>query len=201
MKALEIALPAALAALAVRAGFAAGELVFRSGSAARHVHFLVEGKVTLSRFGPQGEPVTIHAAGPGEYFAEASLHSDRYHCDAVVVQPAVVASIPSPALRELLRRDPDFAMQWLVIVSGQLRRTRGRVERLCLKGAAERVRHLLLTEGQGPGRRYALRGTVKDLAVELGLSHEALYRTLAAMERNGSIERDGATIWLPLAPA
>lgn len=166
------------------------------GAAARHVHFLAEGRVTLSRFGPQGEEVAIHAARPGEFFAEASLHSERYHCTAVVAQAALVASIPSDELLALLRSDAEFAMQWLAIVSRQLRQARTRVERLCLKGASERVRHLLLTEGNGATHRYTLHGTVKDLAIDLGLSHEALYRTLASMEREGVIARDAATIAL-----
>lgn len=129
-------LPAALAHLAVERSFDSGDVVFRLGAAARHVHFLAEGGVTLSRFGPQGEEVAIHAARAGEFFAEASLHSERYHCTAVVAQPALVASIPSGDLQELLRSDAEFAMQWLAIVSRQLRQARTRVERLCLKGHA-----------------------------------------------------------------
>lgn len=192
----DLALPKVLSELAQVTYLEPGRLVFRHGSAAHHVHFLAHGQVTLSRFGPQGEPVPIHVALAGEYFAEASLQSDRYHCDAVVVQPAVVASIPSAALRGLLRSDPDFAMQWVAILSQQLRQTRARVERLSLKGAAARVRHLLLIEGKGAGHRYTLRGSVKDLAAELGLTHEALYRTLGAMEREGVLERNGSTIAL-----
>lgn len=194
-------LPAALAHLAVERSFDAGEAVFRIGAAARHVHFLAEGRVTLSRFGPQGEEVAIHAARAGEFFAEASLHSERYHCTALVAQPARVASIPSDELRALLRRDAGFAMQWLAIVSRQLRQARTRVERLCLKGARERVRHLLLTEGAGAAHRYMLHGSVKDLAVELGLSQEALYRTLAAMERENLILRDEKSLVLVRQPS
>lgn len=189
-------LPAALAHLAVERAFDVGETVFRMGAAARHVHFLAEGRVTLSRFGPQGEEVAIHAARAGEFFAEASLHSERYHCTAVVAQPAWVASIPSDELRALLRSDAEFAMQWLAIVSRQLRQARTRVERLCMKGARDRVRHLLLTEGSGATHRYAMPGTAKDLAIDLGLTHEALYRTLASMEREGLIVRDAASIFL-----
>lgn len=189
-------LPAALAHLAVERSFGSGAAAFRMGAAARHVHFPAEGRVTLSRFGAQGEEVAIHAARAGEFFAEVSLHSERYHCTAVVGQAALVASIPSDELRALLRSDAEFAMQWLAIVSWQLRQARTRVERLCLKGAPERVRHLLLTEGSVATHRYTLRGTVKDLAIDLGLSHEALYRTLASMEREGVIARDAATIAL-----
>jgi len=191
---------AALAHLAVERTYDAGEAVFRLGAAARHVHFLAEGRVTLSRFGPRGEEVAIHAARAGEFFAEASLHSERYHCTAVVARPALVASIPSDELRALLRRDAEFAMQWLAIVSRQLRQARTRVERLCLKGARERVRHLLLTEGSGAAHRYTLHGSVKDLAVDLGLTHEALYRTLAAMERENLILREEGSLVLVRQP-
>jgi CRP/FNR family transcriptional regulator, dissimilatory nitrate respiration regulator len=189
-------LPTALAHLAVDQSFGPGEAVFRMGAAARHVHFLAQGRVTLSRFGPQGEEVSIHAARAGEFFAEASLHSERYHCTAVAAQAALVASIPSEDLRALLRSDAEFAMQWLDIVSRQLRQARTRVERLCLKGASERVRHLLLTEGSGATHLYALHGTIKHLAIDLGLTHEALYRTLASMEREGVIARDVASLAL-----
>ena len=193
-------LPAALAHLAVERSFGAGEAVFRKGALARHVHFLAEGRVTLSRFGPQGEEVAIHAARAGEFFAEASLHSERYHCTAVVAEPAWVASIPSNELRALLRSDAEFAMEWLAIVSRQLRQARVRIERLCLKGARERVRHLLLTEGIGATPSYTLHGSIKGLAAELGLSHEALYRTLAAMQREHLISRDDRSLVLVRAP-
>lgn len=188
--------PLVLAPLATSRQLDIGDVVFRAGAPARHVHFLAAGRVTLSRFGSQGEEVAIHAALPGEFFAEASLHSERYHCTAVVAQPAIVDSIASADLKALLRRDAEFAMQWLAIVSRQLRQARTRVERLCLKGAPERIRHLLLTEGSGPAHRYTLRGTVKELAIELGLTHESLYRTLAVMQREGVIARDGRTIAL-----
>ena len=41
-----------------------------------------------------------------------------------------------------------------------------------------------------------LSGTVKDLAAEIGLTHEALYRTLAEMASRGEIERRRQTIRL-----
>ena len=71
---------------------------------------------------------------------------------------------------------------------------------MCLKGARERVRHLLLTEGSGAAHRYTLHGSVKDLAVDLGLTHEALYRTLAAMERENLILREEGSLVLVRQP-
>jgi CRP/FNR family transcriptional regulator, dissimilatory nitrate respiration regulator len=41
-----------------------------------------------------------------------------------------------------------------------------------------------------------LHGTLKDLAAEIGLTHEALYRALAALERAGEVKRAGNRIML-----
>lgn len=163
---------------------------------AHSVYFLEAGAVRLMRFGRVGEEVVLHDARAGEFFAEASLDSARYHCDAVARVPSTLMKIPSKALRELLEDDPVFARQWRSQLATQLRSVRTRVERLSLKGAAERVRHLLVSEGRGACCEVVLPGTLKDLARDLGLTHEVLYRTLAALEREGVLERQGTTLRL-----
>jgi CRP-like cAMP-binding protein len=188
--------PGAVAALAIRRPLVRGDVVFRANDPARHVYFLEQGRVVLHRFGPAGEEVVIHVAHGGEFFAEASLHSDRYHCTALAVADGALATIATSDLRERLGDDPGFAMQWLAIVARQLRKSRARVERLSLRSAAERIRHLLVTEGHGPTPAYRPDGTLRELAGELGLTHEALYRTLASMERAGQIERQAGRIVL-----
>ena len=164
-------------------------VIFRAGSPARAVWHLLSGSIGLFRYGRGGEAVAIHQAQAGEYFAEASLHSERYHCTAVALRPSEVVELPAPAMRDLLASDPDFSREWIETLSRQLRQARLRVERLSLRSAQERVRHLLLTEGTGPRHRYVLPTTLKDLAATLGLTHEALYRSLAEMERQGLIRR------------
>ena len=185
----EVVVPAAVRDLAVRSTVLKDKTVFRVGAPARHVYFLLHGRVALHRFGPDGEEVPIHVADVGEFFAEASLHADRYHCTALALAESEVAAIPSEALRARVQNDPQFAMQWMATLSSQLRRARARVERLSIRSASERVRHLLVTEGHGKMPTYTLPGTVRELASQLGLTHEALYRTLAAMQRSGIIER------------
>lgn len=38
---------------------------------------------------------------------------------------------------------------------------------------------------------------LRELAVDLGLAPEVLYRTLAALEAEGAVERDGRRVRLP----
>jgi CRP-like cAMP-binding protein len=60
--------------------------------------------------------------------------------------------------------------------------------------ARERVRHYLVLNAGADGRTVELGGTLKDMAAELGLTHEVLYRTLAALERSGEIKRSRGKI-------
>ena len=188
--------PAALLAAAQWRRVEPGGVLFRNGDAAHHVYGLAAGRVVLNRVGAAGEDIVIHVALAGECFAEASLHGGHFHCTAVAAEPATVAMVPADLLRERIQGDPAFALQWTALLARQLRTARARVERLCLRSAAERVRHLLQTEGSGPACAYTPRGPLKALAAELGLTPEALYRTLATMQRAGSLRRVGTTLCL-----
>lgn len=191
-----VAFPAALHTAATCVSYIAGQRIFRMGSPAQAVFFVESGAVRLMRHGPTGEEVVLHDARAGEFFAEASLGSARYHCDAIGTQSGTLLKVPADGLRRLLDSDAEVAHEWITLLSRQLRAARSRVERLSLKGAAERIRHLLLSEGRGPQCEVALDGSLKDLARTLGITHEVLYRTLARMERDGEIERGNAALRL-----
>jgi len=81
-------------------------------------------------------------------------------------------------------------------IARQVMTLRTRIEQRNIRSARERVRHYLGLNVGADGRTVALTGTLKDLAAELGLTHEALYRTLAALERAGAIKRGRGTITL-----
>jgi DNA-binding MarR family transcriptional regulator len=56
---------------------------------------------------------------------------------------------------------------------------------------------LYLDLNVGPdGRTVDLRSQLQDIAGELGLTREVLYRTLASLEQAGAIERNDARILL-----
>jgi DNA-binding IclR family transcriptional regulator len=57
------------------------------------------------------------------------------------------------------------------------------------------LHYLALAVGRD-GRTVRLTGTLMDFAAEIGLTHEALYRTLATLEREGAVERTGSEIVL-----
>ena len=176
--------------------YARGEMLFRRGDPARWVFFVHSGELRMVRSGRAGEDILLHRARPGEYFAEAAIDCPEYLCNAIAFQASTLAVIPKSELAALLTRDRGFATQWNSVLMSELRMARARIERLALSSVAERVRHFVLTEGRDDAREVALAGSLKDLARDLGISHEALYRTLAKMEKAGEITRDGNALRL-----
>ena len=61
------------------------------------------------------------------------------------------------------------------------------IERLSMRGVKERLLHLIETDGDaGP---LPLGSGLKSMAAELGVSHEALYRAVADLEKKGILRR------------
>lgn len=140
-----------------------------------------------------GQSITLHVARPGEVFAEASLFSSTYRCDAVADRPSIVQPLRKDALRRRLKAEPALALHLLENVAQQLHRTRTLLELRNIRSAEERVlAHLrLLHADSGEGEEaLQIKQPLIQIAADLGLTHEAYYRALAALERQGLIIRE-----------
>jgi CRP-like cAMP-binding protein len=142
----------------------------------------------MSRTDRRGRVLVLQRASGG-FLAEASLSSPRYHCDAFARTDAELIAFPVEALRRAIDADARVRWAWIAMLAGEIRRQRAAVERLALRSVRERLLHWVLTEGAGG--RIALRTTRKELAAELGVTHEALYRTLSALTRAGELVDEG----------
>ena len=120
--------------------------------------------------------------------SEASLQSAHYHCDAIAVTNADIVQIPLTALAHALAQDAEFGSRWIRMLNLEVKRLRLQCERLSMKSVKDRILHLLQTEGRNGV--YEVNTGLKSLAGELGVTHEALYRTLAMMEKERLIQRD-----------
>lgn len=153
--------------------------------------YVAGGEVVLQRPGAQGDNLVLQRVRQG-FVAEASLQSSSYHCDAVVTVSGDLVAIPVEPIRQALLADPAFAMRWMAMLERELKRLRGQCERLSIKGVKGRLLHLIETEGACGS--LSLGAGLKSLASELGVTHEALYRTVAELEKQGMLRREGGQI-------
>ena len=170
---------------AVRRSFAAGEVLFRQGDPVSSMFEVATGRVRLTRHGPDGRPAVLGRAGPGDLVAEASLFADVYGCDAVAEEHGAVLVTDRAALRRRLAGDPAALLALLERTAREVHALRARLELMSLPRVAGRLDAWLALTG-GPEER-----TWKDVATEIGVSPEALYRELARRRAAGR----------PLSPA
>ena len=114
--------------------------------------------------------------------SEASLLTDKYHCDAIATKSGQALTLPIQSLIDALT-DSKFSLKWVQLLSKEIMRLRTQSERLGLKDIRSKIIHLIETEGiQGI---LTLQTDLKSMASEIGVTHEAFYRALTALEQEG----------------
>ena len=162
-----------------------GHYLFHQGHKPQWMFFIVNGEAILSRTNPRGEIVILQRCKNG-FVSEASLFTDVYHCDAIASQIAQSITLPISSFKKALD-DPAFALRWVQLLSKEIMRLRTVSERLTLKDIPSKLIHLIKTEGKDGVLN--IQTDLKSIASEIGVTHEALYRTIAAMEKNGSLKK------------
>lgn len=166
-----------------------GGAVFRQGDPATAVFVIEEGRVRLVRVLADGSALILYVAETGDSFAEASLSADRYHCDAVAETDAVVLALPKADLLAALSADPAECLALALALAGQVRDLRARLELRNIRSATERVLAWLRLHASGSPLSVSMHRSWTQIADELGLTREAMYRALARLERQQRISR------------
>jgi len=183
-----------------RRSLARDEVLFRQGEKVTAIYFIETGRLRLERRTFDGRSLIVGTTPAGEFFVEAAIFADSFHCDAVATEPSRVRIYPKAAVLNALRADSASAMSFLAHVSHQVIELRQHIELMKVRSAKERVMLYLDLHAGPDGRTVKPRGQLQDIASELGLTREALYRTLSNLERSGTIERAGDHIMLARSP-
>ncbi|MEX0696367.1 MAG: Crp/Fnr family transcriptional regulator [Dongiaceae bacterium] len=154
---------------------AAGGVLFRADDPVRSLFLVASGALRLTRALPHGFQLTLQRAGPGAILAEASLFTDRYHCDASAAEDSVLRVVPLQRIRTALADDPGLASALARHLAHEVHRARAQAETLSLRTVAQRVdAWIALNDGSLPPK-----GRWRRVASEIGVTPEALYRELA----------------------
>lgn len=156
--------------------------------------FVVQtGRLRLERHLADGTAVTLAVLGPGDTIAEAALFAETYHCDASAEIRSKIWLFPKKEVEAGLARDPEALMDWARSLAAQIRRLRALLEIRSIKRADARVlSYLDLLDALGEA--WSGDRPVSAVAAELGLTPEALYRTLTRLEEREQIRRAGRAI-------
>ena len=151
------------------------------GDESHSIFFVISGQVSLQRHSADGNLITIQRAFENEYFAEASLFSKIYHCDAVASETSHIAAISKAAILDQMNNDQEFSQDITAYFAKQVQDYRRLLELRSIRSAKERV-----LAGLNEGLH---RGSIMSFAPLMGSTHEATYRALNELVRNGSVIR------------
>jgi CRP-like cAMP-binding protein len=177
---------------------AAGEPLFRQGEPAQSIFLIHAGRVRMIRHLVAGDRISIHTGRVGQLFAEGALFSETYQCDAVAAEAADVRAFAKASFLAAIRASPEILLFLLERVTLQLHHTRAMLELRNVRSARERVlMHLQLSATrESKGGAVTFDRPLTEVASEIGLTQEAYYRALAALQEQGRIARAGRVIRL-----
>ncbi len=160
-----------------------GAYVFQQNDLTKALYYVGSGSVTLRRTTETGVLITVYRAEPGSFFAEASLFSDTYHCDAICSDRTEIVAISKDVAMGYLETNANFAVGFSALLARQVQSYRHQMEVNAIRSAPDRV-FAAVSSGM-------LTGSVMQLSQRLGLTHEATYRALAKLVRDGRLRKLG----------
>lgn len=158
-----------------------GDVLFRQDQRTRGFFSVQNGCVVLQRTTQTGDVLVIHRASAGDSFAEASIFSDVYHCDAICTSDCTFTLFERSMVSELMQNDPAFSMRFARHLAVQVQQYRAHIELLAIRSAPERLLTALQTEYN--------QGTVTELAKRINLTHETCYRALRQLCQTGQVRQ------------
>jgi len=163
-----------------------GEYIFREGDPTEWFHVLKEGAVKCVKSFPDGRDMTLKVLTPGDLFCcEASVFEGSAHpgC-AKVLDRATVLKIPKQRYLDILRRNPEMALEVIQYLGEQLREAQDNAKSLVFHRAERRLASILASLASKAGLpdpdgiRVNARLTRRDLADMAGLTVETATRIM-----------------------
>jgi CRP-like cAMP-binding protein len=167
------------------------------------VFFIVEGRVRITNYSPDGREVSFRDMGIGEIFGElAAIDGLPRSASALALTRALLGSMPARAYLQLLEDHPLLTRTCLVRLARLVRALSDRVIEFSTLSVSDRICAELLRLAEQPsGRKGAWTidqmPTHAELANRIATHREAVTRTLQKLEQEGTIRREGRKLILP----
>ena len=173
----------------------AKQIIFQQGETADSIYFLIDGRVRLASF-TEERIINHYFVSAGESFAETALFSDTYFCTAIADMPSRLAIVDKETFHRAIAKMPDLANVYMNQLTARFQTVKTLLELRSIRSARERILQYLIRQVEPNNRTIVLRSSLKNLAIELGLSSEALSRTLSHLQTEGVISRKQRSITL-----
>ncbi len=166
---------------------------FSEDNSSKGLHVLLSGKVKLFKISDDGKEQTIFVFGPGEPFCLCSVFSDGVlPANMSALEDSRVLYIKPKEYEELVHADPTILMNMMRVMSRRLKDAMGMIDSLALKQVPSRLAAYFLSREKGGLVEMDI--SYRELSKIIGITPEALSRTMKKMSSAGLIEVTGNEI-------
>lgn len=182
-------LPKELQAVIRYKNLATGQTLFDLGEPALAIYAVESGRIRLERYTPNGKCVPFKIVRKGECFATMALFKNVYECHSIAEVPSRVIVYPKQALLDRLPNLPNLSQELMQQLVGDIQILKIRLELREIRIARDRILHYLQSITKFSGNTVKFERPLKMVALDLGLTPEVFYRSLAQLEKKGIISR------------
>ncbi|MBL4692811.1 MAG: Crp/Fnr family transcriptional regulator [Magnetovibrio sp.] len=179
---------------------AKGQSLFCAGDLVHNLYCVKSGEIQMVRNLGDGTTVLLYVGTAGQTFAEASLFSETYHCDAVTNAETLIYLYDKAHVLDILRNNEKKAFDFMAHMARQVMELRGHVELINVRAAHERVLAYIQSQMPAGSLHTTIAQPWNCIAAHIGLSPEAVYRALAKLQHDGKLKREGKRIFLSRVP-
>jgi CRP/FNR family transcriptional regulator, dissimilatory nitrate respiration regulator len=181
------------------------EPIFQQGSPATGFFVVKTGRVKVLKVSPMGKEQILNIFEPGDNFAEvAALDGQPFPASAAALERVELIFFPRQVFLELLRQDPDIAINVLISLSQHSRHLVSVIEDLSFKDVPQRLAAYLLNLSNVSSQKSSDRSqsidlvtldlTKTQLAAALGTIPATLSRAFYRLSSEGIIAVNGSLI-------
>jgi len=174
-----------------------GENIFKQGAFAPHVLFVNKGLVKIYLQIGKEKQINICLARQGDYLAFSTIFNKTiYHYSAISLTDTSLCMIEKEAVREVIMRNPDFAIQITSKNSANENRYLDIIKNISYKQMRGKLASTLLylTSEELKKENVFLHLTRQDIAEFASISVESTVKFLKEFERDGLLSLNGKDI-------
>jgi CRP/FNR family cyclic AMP-dependent transcriptional regulator len=178
--------------------FPKGTVLFHEGEAGKEMFVLQAGRVVITKT-VRDTLQTLATLGPGEFFGEMALISNRpRNATATVEEQARLLVIDPKTFEGMIRGNSEIAVRMIKKLAERLGEADAQIENLLLTDPSSRVVHQLLQACQTRGRPMEegveIDFNLRELPILTGVGEPGIRAEVARLERSGLLERTGDRI-------
>lgn len=176
--------------------FAKNDTIFFEGDKATSCYIIFSGKVKIYKVSRQGKEQIIHIMQSPDVLAEVPMFAgENYPASCAALTESVLLSLSREKLIQLIKTEPQIALNMLALQAQRLREFTLQLESLSTQDTAERLMKYLSTKISNEGI-IKLDLSLTALASLLGVSRENLSRTISKLVKEKIITYNGKQIQL-----